>query len=60
MKLVMQFCPSSCQLFLVVKIFSSAPCSQTPSVCAPLLMSQTKFHTHTGPANCFSEPTDAL
>jgi hypothetical protein len=29
------------------QILSSVPCSQTPSVCVPHVMPETKFHTHT-------------
>jgi hypothetical protein len=33
----------------LVRISSSAPCSQTPSACAPLLVSETNIHIHTEP-----------
>jgi hypothetical protein len=29
-----------------LQIFSSAPCSQTPSICVLPLVWETKFHTH--------------
>jgi hypothetical protein len=30
-----------------IQIFSSAPCSKTPSICVLPLVSQIKFHAHT-------------
>jgi hypothetical protein len=33
----------------LVQIFSSAPCSKTPSVHVPALVSQTEFQTHMEP-----------
>jgi hypothetical protein len=44
--LLMQFSPTSCHFIpLRSKIFSSAPCFQTPSGYVPPLISETKFHT---------------
>jgi hypothetical protein len=48
--LVMQFPPISRS----VQIFSSAPCSQTPSVCVSPLMLETEFRTHTEPNTTYT------
>jgi hypothetical protein len=46
----------------LAQIFSSTPCSQTPSVYVPLLLSETMFHTQIEPqaklwfqTHCYSE-----
>jgi hypothetical protein len=45
--LIMECSPSSCHFLLYVQIFSSAPCSQTPSIYVLPLMWETKFYTNT-------------
>jgi hypothetical protein len=46
---IMQFYPISCHFnSFWDQMFSWAPCSQTPSVCVPPLMSETKFPTCKG------------
>jgi hypothetical protein len=45
--LIIKFSPTSCHLIPLRSKYSSAPCSQTPSVCVPPLTSDTKVHAHT-------------
>jgi putative component of membrane protein insertase Oxa1/YidC/SpoIIIJ protein YidD len=45
---IMQSSPASCHFLpLMSKIFSTTPCTQTPSIYAPSLVKKTQFHTHT-------------